>query len=92
MSFSDNNVPIIRVSNLFKEKGSDLLPQTFNVDLPQTLVDQILEAKDPQEIKEIGIDFCIKQVKELLDANVPGVHFYTQSRAEPVKEVVKATF
>ena len=87
------NVPIIPgIKPIQRKSDLDLLPQTFNVDLPQALVDQILEAKDPQEIREIGIDFCIKQVKELLDADVPGVHFYTQSRAEPVKQVVRATF
>lgn len=90
---ADINVPIIPgIKPIQRKSDLDLLPQTFNVDLPQVLVDQILEAKDPQEIREIGIDFCIKQVKELLDANVPGVHFYTQSRAEPVEQVVRATF
>jgi methylenetetrahydrofolate reductase (NADPH) len=62
------------------------------VDLPASLVDHIEHASSAADIRNIGVDFCTAQVAELLAAKVPGVHFYTQGRAEPIAKVVEATF
>jgi len=87
------NVPIIPgIKPLQRRRDLELLPQTFNVDLPSTLVDAIDGAKDASEIRTIGLDYCIEQVSQLIEQDVPSVHFYTQGKATAVKKVVEATF
>lgn len=87
------DVPIIPgIKPIQRRSDLDLLPQTFHVDLPATLVDHIERASTTADIRKIGVEFCMAQVAELLAAKVPGVHFYTQGRAEPIAKVVEATF
>jgi methylenetetrahydrofolate reductase (NADPH) len=86
-------VPIIPgIKPIQRKSDLDLLPQTFRVDLPQSLVDMIEHAQSAAQIRNIGVEFCKEQVAELLEAHVPGVHFYTQGRPEPIARVVEATF
>lgn len=87
------DVPIIPgIKPIQRKSDLELLPQTFHVDLPQSLVDRIERCTTPADIRNVGVDFCTEQVAQLLQARVPGVHFYTQGRAEPIVKVVQATY
>jgi len=87
------SVPIIPgIKPIQRKTDIDLLPQTFHVDLPNELVSAVEKSTSLLEVRKIGAAFCIKQVSELLEARVPGVHFYTQGRAEPIAQIVEATF
>ncbi|MCK9547692.1 MAG: methylenetetrahydrofolate reductase [Sphaerochaeta sp.] len=68
------------------------IPQTFHVDFPPDLVEQLARASSVAEIREVGVAWCIEQTRELLDAKVPGVHFYTLGKAESVARVVRACY
>ena len=85
------NVPIIPgLKPLSLSKHLHVLPQFFNVDLPQELVERVEAASDPQEVREIGIDWCIAQSKELKDAGVPALHYYTMGNSDNIETVVSA--
>ena len=43
-----------------------MIPHRFKVDLPNELVIAIAKAKDNKEVKEIGINWCIQQSKDLM--------------------------
>ena len=47
-------------------------------------------AKTKEAVKEIGVEWCIRQAKELKDAGVPGLHFYTMGKADPTAQIAKA--
>ena len=53
---------------------------------------EVLKAKDKEAIKEIGMEWCINQCKELIDFGVPSLHFYTMSNSANTKRVAEAIF
>ncbi len=60
--------------------------------MPDELVRAAEQAQDDRAIKAIGIEWCIQQAKELKEAGVPALHFYTMGRAEPTSTIAKAVF
>ena len=41
---------------------------------------------------DVGIEWGIQQVKELIEFGVPCVHFYTMGKSEVVKRIVKGAY
>jgi methylenetetrahydrofolate reductase (NADPH) len=63
-----------------------MLPKTFHLNIPSELSDEI--SNSPDRAREIGIEWCVKQCNELLDAGVQGLHYYIMSNPSPVVEVI----
>jgi methylenetetrahydrofolate reductase (NADPH) len=59
------------------------IPKEFHVSIPDALADEIESAK-PDEVLKVGVEWAAKQVTELLDKNVPGVHFYIMLNPRPI--------
>ena len=71
----------------------ELLPQSFSIDIPIALSREIQRAEgDPEAIRRIGVDWCIRQCRGLLEAGVPAVHFYTMGKSRNVAEVLRSCF
>jgi methylenetetrahydrofolate reductase (NADPH) len=58
--------------------------------VPTALQRQIDEAADDEAIRALGVRHCIAQCVELLEAGVPGLHFYTFNRARAPIEILSA--
>lgn len=43
---------------------------------------------DKEATLEAGIDFAVRQARELLEGGAPGLHFYCLNRPEPVRSIV----
>lgn len=69
-----------------------LLPQTFHIDLPGDLFNEVKKCKTDEEAREVGIEWTTMQSKELLKMNVPGIHYYTLGRSDNIARIVKASF
>ena len=69
-----------------------MLPRTFFLDLPDALTDELEKCKTNAEVKEVGIAWSIQQCKELVEAQVPSLHFYTMSKADATYKVAKEVF
>lgn len=83
-------IPIIPgIKPLTRKAHLSIIPTTFSIDIPSELVDMVLSAKSKEEIREVGIWWGIKQSKELLNAGVPGIHYYTIGSVNSVAEIVK---
>jgi len=90
---NDINVPILPgIKPISTKKQILSLPKFFHIDLPDELVDAIESAKDAEAVKQVGIDWAIKQSKELIEFGVPCIHYYTMGKSIAVREVVKAVF
>lgn len=45
---------------------------------------------DISAIKQIGIDYAIEQISDLLDNQVDGIHFYAMNKSEDIKTIYNA--
>ena len=58
--------------------------------VPAALQTAIEEAADEDAVRALGVQHCIAQCVELLEAGVPGLHFYTFNRARGPIEILAA--
>jgi methylenetetrahydrofolate reductase (NADPH) len=87
------NVPIIPGLKPLTTKGQlSALPRTFHIDMPNDLVKEVEKCKDNEAVKQVGIEWCIQQSKELIAFGVPCLHYYTMSKSTAIKEVASAIF
>lgn len=87
------NVPIIPgIKPVSTLNDSSLLPQTFSIDLPNDLIHEIKKCKTKLEVRQVGVDWAIKQSKELIKKGVPGIHYYTLDQSDNIQKIAKAVF
>lgn len=87
------HVPIIPgIKPIGSKRDLATIPQTFHIDFPAELVELLDRANKLSEVKEVGVYWCKKQAKDLIEHGVPGVHFYTLGKAEAVSQVVNAVY
>ncbi|MFK7844233.1 MAG: methylenetetrahydrofolate reductase [NAD(P)H] [Rhodothermales bacterium] len=82
------NVPIIPgLKILTSKKQLQMLPKRFFLEIPEALAAEVEEAK-PEHVVDVGVEWAIRQAEELMNANLPCVHFYILQKADIVKRVV----
>lgn len=87
------DVPIIPgLKPITTKKQTTVLPRIFHIDLPEELADEIEKAMDNSAVKQIGVEWCVKQSKELMDQGVPVLHYYSMGKSDPVYQIAKALF
>ena len=69
-----------------------MLPQTFAIDLPHDLMKEASKCKTSKEVRQIGIEWCTMQSKELKAAGVPGIHYYTLSQSDNIAQIASQVF
>jgi methylenetetrahydrofolate reductase (NADPH) len=74
------------------KKQLNLIPHRFSLELPDDLIMAVVKAKDNDAVKQIGIEWCIEQSKELLAAGIPVLHYYSMGKAENIKSIAKTIF
>ena len=83
-------VPVIPgLKPLTTMRQQHLLPNTFHIDFPEELSAELLKCKDNDDVKRLGIEWGVHQARELREANVPSLHFYTMNATASVEEIVK---
>ncbi|NCC10779.1 MAG: methylenetetrahydrofolate reductase [NAD(P)H] [Bacteroidia bacterium] len=86
-------IPIIPGIKPFKKLSQlNMVPKTFKVDFPEDLVKEIHRCQTDEDAKQVGIEWCANQCKELMAQNVPSIHFYTISAVDSIKEVAKLIY
>jgi methylenetetrahydrofolate reductase (NADPH) len=82
-------VPIIPGLKILTSKAQlHSIPKDFHVTIPSALADEIENAK-PDVVLNIGVEWAANQVRELLDKNVPSVHFYVMLNSKPINMVME---
>lgn len=86
-------IPIIPgVKPIAIKKHLQLLPQVFRVDIPQDLVDAVEKCKTNKAVRQVGIEWCIAQSKELREAGVPVLHYYSMGKSDNIQAIAREVF
>ncbi len=82
-------VPIIPgVKVVTSERQMTAIPRDFHVDLPEALVSRLRAASDHARARDAGVGFAVDLCLDLLEQDVPCLHFYTMGRGAGVAEVL----
>jgi methylenetetrahydrofolate reductase (NADPH) len=80
--------PIIPGLKIITSKAQLInIPKNFYIDIPEELAEEINEAR-PEHVFEVGVNWAYRQVEELLNRNVPGVHFYIMQNAKSILKLM----
>ncbi len=83
------NVPIIPgLKPITSKYQINSIPRRFFVNMPDDLIKAIVGAKDKDAVKEIGVEWTIHQSKELKEAGVPCLHYYTMGDTPTIKKII----
>ena len=86
-------VPIIPgLKPIATKKQLNMIPHRFHVDLPDDLVIEIVKCKDNNAVRQVGIEWCIQQSKELEAAGVPILHYYSMGKSDNIRAIAAAVF
>lgn len=86
-------VPIIPgLKPMATAKQLNLIPHRFHVDLPEPLIKEVIKCKDNKQVRQVGIEWCIDQSKELIDFGVPFLHYYSMGKSDNIHSIAKEVF
>lgn len=87
------NVPIIPgIKPVAVQRHLTILPKVFSLDMPEDLVSAMEACKDNKAIRQVGIEWAIQQSKELIEAGVPVVHYYSMGKSSNIQAIAKEVF
>ena len=85
------NVPIVPgLKPLTRDYQLNSIPRRFFIDMPADLATEVVKAKNREAVIQIGIEWCIAQSKELKEAGVPCLHYYTMGDVDTTKKIVSS--
>jgi methylenetetrahydrofolate reductase (NADPH) len=81
-------VPIIPGIKILNNKHQlKSIPKNFHIDLPDELVDEIIDS--PDHAREIGINWAMKQCEDLINNGVKFIHFYIMDDARAISCILR---
>ena len=87
------SIPIIPGLKPFSKLSQiTVVPRTFRCDIPQPLAAELSKCSSDEQVKQIGIEWTTAQCRELLQEGAPGLHFYTVSAADSIRQIARQIF
>lgn len=66
------------------------IPKVFMINFPEELVDRLLLVKDdPRKVRQVGIEWALKQSVELLEYGTKNLHYYIMQNTSPFVELME---
>ncbi|MDH6309868.1 methylenetetrahydrofolate reductase (NADPH) [Dysgonomonas sp. PFB1-18] len=78
--------PIVLMNQL------EVLPRIFRSSIPEELASELRKCKTDEEAKEVGVEWGIKQCKELITYGVPSIHFYSLMATDSIRKIAKEIY
>ncbi len=83
------NVPIIPgVKPIVSLSQMTVLPKVFHVDLPTALARRLMECRNDDEAKAVGVEWCSAQMADLYDHDVKSIHIYSLNATASVEKIL----
>jgi methylenetetrahydrofolate reductase (NADPH) len=87
------HIPIVPgLKPLTKVYQLSSIPRHFYINLPEDLVSAFVSAKTAEAKRQVGIEWCVDQSKELKAAGVPCLHYYTMGDVDTIKKIAESVF
>jgi methylenetetrahydrofolate reductase (NADPH) len=89
----DIHVPIIPgLKPIATARQLDILPEIFHLEMPEALAKEVRACTTNAAIKQVGVEWAVQQGRELMQAGVPALHFYTMSKSDSVHAIASQLF
>jgi methylenetetrahydrofolate reductase (NADPH) len=86
-------VPIIPgLKPIATKRQLSVIPHRFHVDMPDDLIQEVEKCRDNKEVRQVGVEWGIKQSKELIAAGVPVLHYYSMGKSTNIQKIAKEVF
>ena len=86
-------VPIVPgLKPLTKKYQLSSIPRHFFIDLPEDLAKAMQATQNADQRREVGIEWCAMQSKELKAAGVPCLHYYTMGDSDTIVKIVEQVY
>ena len=69
-----------------------MLPHTFHIDFPEELSAELARCRSNDEVKAVGVEWAVQQARELKEAGVPSIHFYSMNAASSIESIAREVF
>jgi len=87
------NVPIVPgIKPITLMNQMTVLPKIFSTELPEALVAELSKCKTDDDAKQVGVEWCTMQAKDLAAHGVPNIHLYSMMATKSCAAVAKAVF
>lgn len=88
------NVPVVPgLKPITKLYQLTSIPRFFHVNIPEELSREVLKVKDSaKKVKQVGIEWCIHQSRELKASGVPCIHYYTMGDSTTIRKIVESIY
>ncbi len=70
----------------------DMLPKTFHIDFPEPLAKELARCQTNADVKALGVEWATQQARELKEAGVPSIHFYSMNAATSIEQIARAVY
>jgi methylenetetrahydrofolate reductase (NADPH) len=74
------------------KKQLNIIPQRFFTDLPEELIKEVLKCSNNEQVREVGIAWCVQQSKELIAKKVPFLHYYSMGKSDNIEAIAQQLF
>lgn len=78
--------PLTRMAQL------QAIPRKFFVNMPDALTRAASRCKNDAEMRQLGIEWCVTQSRELRQGGAPCLHYYTMGDAATTRAIVEQVF
>lgn len=86
-------IPIIPGIKPFKRLGQlSMIPKTFKIDLPDDLTREVLKCKNDEQARQVGVEWCVAQCRDLMKGGAPSIHFYSIAAVDSICDVAKQIY
>lgn len=70
----------------------EVLPRIFRSSIPEELAIELRKCNTDEEAKEVGVEWCTSQCKELIANGVPSLHFYSLMATDSVRRIAQQVY